>query len=175
MRYVKSDCDYPRGGEEANQGCGSLPAVALRVPRRARRRRPGAAVPRSSVPPSAHRLSQLEDGPCRRKDAMDWPVRMASMNHLVPAPLRSPGRCRRRLAQLCAGREPCANPAVMSPPGRANTLLAMVLVLGQPPADPWQTEWPGKARQSMDSIGPPARAGCPGKSRPGKGSGSEQD
>src|SRR4249920_609260 len=27
-----------------------------------------------------------------------------------------------------------------------------------------------KARQSIDSIGPPAWTGCPGKSRPGKGS-----
>jgi len=48
---------------------------------------------------------------------MDSPVRVASMNHLVPVPLRTPGRCRRPLAQLCAGREPCANPAVMSPRG----------------------------------------------------------
>src|SRR6185437_14756800 len=74
------------------------------------------AAPGSSVPPSAHRLSRLGTGDApQRRYGLAGPHGIHESPS--PCPLRTPGRCRRPLAQLCAGREPCANPAVMSPRG----------------------------------------------------------
>ena len=87
------------------------------------------------------------------RDAIDGPVNVASMNHLVPAP---GGYAWAVTAAVLLSYAQAGSPALI-PRSRA------------------PSGCPGKARQSMDSIRPAAWAGCPGNSRPGKGSGSEQD
>ena len=156
------------GGEEAKRGCGSLPRCRPSGPQK------------SSATTSACSCSSVIGTSFRPSPQPAWgPAMPPQRRYGLAGPHgihESPSPCpvayawagAAALAQLCAGREPRANPAVMSPPGRANTLLAIVLVPAQPPAEPWLTEWPGKARQSMDSIGAPAWTGCPGKSRPGE-------
>lgn len=77
------------------------------------------------------------------RDATDGPVRVASMNHLVPAPARyawavtAAGLLSYAQAgslRLSGGQTPH--------PGKVSTLPAMVSVPGQPPTDTWPAECP---------------------------------
>src|ERR1022692_2790455 len=93
MVYVKSDDQYSygwRGSETGMRQPAPLPTFGSPEELGDDVRVQLLLGHRYLLPP--HPLSRLGDGRCRPKDAMDWPVRMASMNHLVPVPLRTPGR-----------------------------------------------------------------------------------